>query len=196
MKFIGILLVAFGCLTSEIAAAQEYDFREATLGMTLAEFQALTPINGKVLRDGTATSCRPANDPSDAQRGHLKCMRAGDDPFAAEGGYQSSPSYYFGRDTQGATRLYMILIISKRDNFITAVASLTQKWGEGKSSKTTVTNGLGTAIPKTTISWKKSASEITLESPCEDVRNLCISYEHNLLQVEILKSKGPSANSF
>lgn len=170
------------------SAPQSFEFRGARLGMTIEEFEALPALGtirlseynerGKKLRVGLLTLCAPEKDRVNAQIGVVECKRAGDDPFTPQR-YRyiyTSISYKFGPDADGAKRLFSILIITGRDNQSEAVSGLRTKWGDGKLETSTVTNGLGQPLPKTTEAWRRANGTIELESPCGSVTTICMTY--------------------
>lgn len=186
MKRFAVLATLIGCAASATLHAQEFDFRDATLGMTLNEFKALPKLNPPSVK--TSFNCRASR----VGAGKTECSRYGDAPFDGQFGATIS-TYLFGKDTGGVDRLYMIMLMANRNNFATALANLSEKWGQGESTDGAVTNGYGQEISQTTTVWKRANSKIELESPCGSVQRLCITYTHTKLSSE---TATPTENKF
>lgn len=206
----GILLASAAVLPAAADDAAPFEFRGARLGMTLAEFEALPALGngrltefsprGKKLREGLLTTCAAPSDRVNAQIGVVDCKRAGDDPFTPQR-YRyiyTSIGYKFGPDASGTKRLFSILLITARDNYPEAVGGLRSKWGNGRVSTSSVTNGLGQALPKTVEVWQRPGGTIELESPCGNVTTICITYSDTALVTRLASQRtaitgGPQA---
>lgn len=186
MKGIAVLAALIACAASTTLHAQEFDFRGATLGMTLDEFKVLPKLNPPSVK--TSFNCRASR--YDAAK--TECSRYGDAPFDGQFGATTS-TYLFGKDAGGVDRLYMMMLMTSRNNFATALANLSEKWGQGESTDEAVTNGYGQEIPQTTTVWRRANSTIELKSPCSSIQYLCITYTHTKLAKE---AATPTENKF
>lgn len=206
----GMLLASALASPAGAEGAAPFEFRGARLGMTLAEFEALPALGnarlteygprGKKLREGLLTKCVAPDDRVNAQLGVVDCQRAGDDPFTPQR-YRyiyTSIAYKFGPDTSGTKRLFSILLITDRENHPEAASGLSSKWGNGRGETSSVTNGLGQPLPKTTERWQKPGGTIELESPCGNVTTICITYTDTALVTSLASQRaaitgGPQA---
>ncbi len=170
-----------------------FEFRGARLGMTIEEFEGLPELGtmrlseynlqGKKTGEGRLTRCNITDEKVNAQIGIMDCKRAGDDPFTPQK-YKyiyTSIEYKFGPDSSGKKRLFSILVITGRENYDEAISGLRSKWGNGKLENSTVTNGLGQPLSKSTEKWRKSGQTIELESLCGTVTTICITYSNDIL---------------
>lgn len=130
----------------------------------------------------------------------MDCQRAGDDPFTPQR-YRyiyTSIRYKFGPDSSGTKRLFSILLITDRENYPEAASGLRSKWGNGRVGTSSVTNGLGQSLPKTTEIWQSPGGAIELESPCGNVTTICITYSDTALVTSLANQRaaitgGPQA---
>ena len=182
-----LFLLAVVLLFCNVAAAQEFDFKGAVLGMSPSDFDALPDLMPQAMKGKfSKNTCKMIED-------KMECQRTGDNPFGAG---NLGATYYFSKDLHGEIGLFWILLIAKRAEYSSTLLGLTTKWGEGRTVEFTTTNGLGQEIKGAKTKWSKPGSEIVLESPCVSVINMCLTYTHKTRYAEYYSNKKTEESRF
>lgn len=144
-----------------------YDFRGATLGMTIDEFKKLAEIAGPV-------ECRSSKPKELIGIEVQYCSRPGDNPFDRE---KSGFSYEFLPANDGEYRLSEMSLMTSFEFTSAASAALVEKWGEpGGVDQTPGQNGYGARLAMVQARWVSGPYSIELKSPCGSTRYFCIYY--------------------
>jgi hypothetical protein len=202
---------------------REYDFRGATLGMSLQDFRALKFPDANIeptarLICSSDQEARLAQggvylfvDDAEKSIGVIECqyftpstVMSGwwDEALVAVGaqGTAKHVDYKFVTDPQsGAVRLYLISLIAYVSARSGAMDGLIGKFGQPTATvNNDVQNRMGAKFDHTLATWVNPSSTILLESPSGDIETMSIIYTENSLlnYVDGAKKRtlGPNSN--
>lgn len=171
-------------------AGEAYDFKGARLGATLAEVAALPfpdPVSGEFAPSGA-----PMTDADRARR--FECGAPTNNGRAVsctwrDGRGQSAPlslgmtaTFYFTEDSDGAMRLYEVLVGAPAQEFEIIEAALRERFGPARSRETgQAVTGLGMTVPQARVTWQNASSSIYVQSPSGSLDSMMIIYAHTRL---------------
>lgn len=171
----------------QAATPEPYSMRGVDLGITLAEFKAITPpeqegVTGGVKTVGSQAACTAGVTKTTCQwEGFLaddRYKRVRSPIFNELGDGGGYAEFEFAPAPDGQQRLVRINVQSNMQYLNGMLPAFMTKYGKPDSQTTPVQNGFGAKYASETMTWSNRVSTIVMETRCGEAQFLCVTYTH------------------